>query len=148
MKPKTLPGSDPLAQSMLQEAAAGQNVRAIARQLGIGELRVTRVLDYHGVTRQRRIASARPLIDDVRPHVVIGPAKLQNPDVLAARVVLAVEDLGAVTLICSRKGVLAAALPGTRVARAAAREGAVICTYVPGIQTADIAEDLREVCHA
>jgi hypothetical protein len=49
--------------------------------------------------------------------------------IVANHVAAYVEEIGAATLICSRRGIIAAAIPGTRVAAQARAEGCVVATY-------------------
>jgi hypothetical protein len=49
--------------------------------------------------------------------------------IVANQVASYVEEIGAATLICSRRGIIAAAIPGTRIASQAAAEGCVVATY-------------------
>lgn len=79
------------------------------------------------------------------PHVSIGPASAIDPDALAGRLMHAIDDLGAVQLICYR-GTLAAAVPGSRMSRLAERSRpcALVGTYTAGADPQRIADDIRE----
>lgn len=80
-----------------------------------------------------------------KPHVTIGPASAIDPDAIAGRLMHAIDDLGAVQLICYR-GTIAAAVPGSRMSRLAekSRQCALVGTYTPGADRHAIADDIRE----
>lgn len=52
-----------------------------------------------------------------------------SADALSARIARYIGTLGAATVVCSQRGIITAAIPGSRVAVAAERGGRVVATY-------------------
>ena len=52
-----------------------------------------------------------------------------SADALSARIARYIGTLGAATVVCSQRGIIAAAIPGIRAAVTAEREGRVVATY-------------------
>lgn len=77
-------------------------------------------------------------------HVVIGPVTDDRAE-LARRVAEEIERLGAVVLL-QHRGRLVTTVPGSPVAEAAEDEGAVVATYVEGVERGWIEADIEEAC--
>lgn len=88
---------------------------------------------------------AEKTVDMIPPaHVVIGPMTYDRAE-LARRVAEEIERLGAVVLL-QHRGRLVTTVPGSPVAEAAEDEGAVVATYVEGVDAQWIEDDIAEVC--
>lgn len=119
---------------------AGKNWAAVGAALGC-------LPDTARKMYQKHIAPADRAEDQVHvppPHTVIGPTT-ERPATLAQRVAAEVKRLGAVVLL-QHRGRLVTAVPGSAVAEAAEDEGAVVATYVEGVEREWIEADIAEVC--
>lgn len=105
---------------------SNDSVIAMARQLGL-------------------VGAAATASDAPQPHKIISRSG-DDPDVMAVRIARYVADIGAAAVVRLRRGIIAAAIPGTRVHRAAEREGCMVGTYTEGVRREWIADDLREAC--
>lgn len=109
-------------QRLVELMESGKSVHACCRVLH---------RSYDSVMAQARdlglIGAAVTASEVPTAHKVIGRAG-DDPEVMAQRVARYVYDIGAAALM-SRRGIIAAAIPGSRVSQAAEREGCIVATY-------------------